>query len=191
MSFYPELDDLTPAELAQRFDGPPIDEGVVAYYQEIADKLGAAGALDALWKPRTEDDIPRARAAILGISRYDPDRPRVERWLRDQLDRAPDIVAQAIDGLAQIRATGAASAVVALASHADEYVRGAVVRFLVAIAPDAHWKMIERAAADSSHLVRENVADELAALKTDAARALRARLATDPHPGVRLAATTG
>jgi HEAT repeat protein len=84
----------------------------------------------------------------------------------------------------------ATPAIVALAEHPSEYVRGAVLRFLRKLAPEEAWPFLERAASDPHFIVRENAADEMGQLGDSRARPHLERLAADPHPHVRQAAET-
>jgi HEAT repeat protein len=193
VSVYPELDNLGVDELIALFDTAPLDgeEGAVAFYQEVADKLGTAGpnGVEQLWRATQKwTDVPRQRALILALSCHAEPTEELRGWIRERLDDDPDVAAEAIDALARIGDDEVRERVVKMYEHPSEYVRGAVVRYVCRRAPDEAWPLVERAAADPHFIVRENAADELAGLGDGRARPILERLAKDANSDVRQAA---
>jgi len=193
MSLYPELDGLNATEMQARFDGPPVDgaDSAATYYTEIAEQLGVLGELTFLWDRVGGGDEPHLRALVFALSRHEKDSARVRRWLVGLLaERRGAVLADVIDGLARVHEREVDDNVLRHGQDPSEYVRGAVLRYARNAVPERAFALLSAAAADPHFIVRENVADELAALRDPRGRAVLEGLKTDAHPHVRQAATS-
>ena len=131
------------------------------------------------------------RALMFALSRHEGNSARVKHWLRQMLsETSGDLLADVLDGLTRIHDVEVAMTVLALAHDHSEYVRGAVLRYARELVPTRAWMLLTAAASDAHYVVRENVADELAALRDPRSRSLLETLANDEHPHVRQAATS-
>jgi HEAT repeat protein len=136
-----------------------------------------------------EDDEPRLRAVMLGLTMARVDDPWVERFLLAHLgDRRPAVVMAVIDDLTALDALAAYDRVLALAGHRSPYVRGAVLRYLGTLFPDEARTLLLAGLRDRHFVVRESAIDALDEMEAvDAVDAIRPML-NDPHPHVRQAA---
>ncbi|MBI4493456.1 MAG: HEAT repeat domain-containing protein [Chloroflexi bacterium] len=184
------------ADLVKRFREPPPGdpEYSTVHYEEVALTIRSRGqeGIDFLLGELPGADAARTRAALLALT-YPPavGQPRVRQTLLAYLqDERPLVVAEAIDGLAELGAEEALGQVRALRDHPSPYVRGSVLRFLRRISPETALPELLARLGDPDFIVRENAIDELEEL--DAVEALPSirKLLSDPHPDVRRAAQT-
>ena len=164
MSLYTELDSLKLAELISRFQEPAPEgkEYAAAYYDEVAaliEEKGEAG-LKFLDSQLPIADKDRLGAILLALAT--PGHPLSKVMLLKYLhDKRPYIIVRAIDGLWRQGQSDASNEVLALRNHPDAWVRGAVLRFMRHIQPEAAVPILLEALQDPHYIVRENAIDEL------------------------------
>jgi HEAT repeat protein len=186
-----ELDGLNLNELEQQFEH---DGDYSTFYDEVAKYIAEQGApgLSYLKKVVEEDrmDVPQLRATIwiLGLQEENP-------WYREKLqtllkDPRELIVAEAVDGLARIKARDLSEHILQLRSHPSPYVRGSVLRYMSKLFPNEAPPMLIRALQDPHYIVRENAIDELDDLEYYQALPYIRPLLYNQHEDVRQAALT-
>lgn len=195
MSLYRELEQLNLAALIDRFHrpAPEGEEYAAVYYEEVASLIRRQGpeGVDFLWAEMNMADVPRLRAILFALTEPAKKDPRLQKSLLSYLKHEePSIVAQAVDGLARVRAKDALDTVWRLRDHPSPYVRGAVLRFLRQTDPDRALPALLEALKDPDFIVRENAADELGELHAVEAISDLRLAERDPHPDVREAART-
>ncbi len=168
MGFYPELDNLNLPQLIERFDGPPPDgpEYGTAFYQEVAslirqhDPAGLNFLLRELLK--RGEDTERLRGILLGLRFPLPESLDLRALLLPYLrDERPVVVADAVDGLAQVGTAEALDEVLPLRKHPSPYVRASVLRAVGQLPLERAWPMLREGLHDPDNLVRETALDEL------------------------------
>jgi HEAT repeat protein len=109
---------------------------------------------------RTE--VPQLRSAIWILGLQDEEDP----WYREKLqtllqDTRELIVAEAVDGLARIKARDLREKILQLRDHPSPYVRGSVLRYMSKLSPTEAPPMLIAALKDPHYIVKENAIDEL------------------------------
>ena len=157
-----ELEGLNLGELKQQFER---DGDYSTFYDEVAQSIAAQGApgLSYLKKVLEEDriDVPQLRATIwvLGLQEEGP-------WFREKLqtllhDSRELILAEAVDGLARIKARDLRENILQLLTHPSPYVRGSVLRYMSKLFPNDAPPLLIAALKDPHYIVKENAIDEL------------------------------
>jgi HEAT repeat protein len=195
MSAYPELDGLTLDELYTRFLGPPIDDPLyaVAYYGEVAYRIGQAGAQGVSFLVRALDDPyeARVRAAIGALGDLRSQAPEFQRRLLESLDESrPLVLMEAVDALAKLQYRAAKPRILALGAHTSPFVRSSVLRYESSLDGSAAVPDLVEAMLDPDPIVRQSAADELGNIGDPAALVPLQRLLNDPDPDTREAAQT-
>jgi HEAT repeats len=164
-----------------------------ATYEEVAARIGEHGNDGVRFlmdqANSVEVDEPRLRGVMLSLTMTRVGEPWVERFLLAHLgDRRPAVVMGAIDGLTAVYALAGHNRVPALATHRSPYVRGAVLRYVGALCPNAARTLLLAGLGDKHFVMRESAIDALDEMEAvDAVDAIRPML-NDPHPHVRAAA---
>lgn len=186
-----ELEGLNLDELKQQFE---YDGDYSTFYDEVAQSMVAQGTpgLSYLRKVVQEDrmDVPQLRAAIwiLGLQEEDPwYRGKLETLLHDSREL---IVAEAVDGLARIKARDLCEKILQLFVHPSPYVRGSVLRYMSKLFPSDAPPMLIAALKDPHYIVRENAIDELDDLEYYQALPDILPFLHDEHEDVRQAVET-
>jgi hypothetical protein len=192
MGYYTELDALSLGELEQRFER---DGDYDDYYEEVVQHIAAQGApgLSYLKKvvQEAQMNVPQLRAAIWILSLQEE-----ELWYREKLqillqDSRDLIVADAIDGLAVLKARDLSEKILQLYNHPSPYVKGSVLRYMSKLFPNEAPPMLIKALKDPHYIVRENAIDELDDLEYyQALPDIRALLQPGEHEDVIQAAET-
>ncbi len=162
MGYYTELENLSLSELEQRLES---DGDYDDFYEEVVQRIAAQGVpgLSYLRKVVEEAwmDVPQLRATIwvLGLQEEDP-------WYREKLqtllhDSRELIVAEAVDGLARIKARDLRENILQLLTHPSPYVRGSVLRYMSKLFPNDAPPLLIAALKDPHYIVKENAIDEL------------------------------
>jgi hypothetical protein len=157
-----ELEGLNLDELEQQFE---CNGDYSSFYDEVAQYIAAQGASGLFYLKNVveEDrmDVPQLRAAIwiLGLQEEDPwYREKLQTLLEDPRDL---IVAEAVDGLARIKARDLRDTILQLRDHPSPYVRGSVLRYMSKLFPKEAPPMLIAALKDPHYIVKENAIDEL------------------------------
>jgi HEAT repeat protein len=186
-----ELDGLNLDELKQQFER---NGDYSSFYDEVAQYIAAQGApgLSCLKKVVEEArmDVPQLRAAIwiLGLQEEDPwYREKLQTFLQDPREL---IVAEAVDGLARIKARDLHENILQLLTHPSPYVKGSVLRYMSELFPNEAPPMLIKALKDPHYIVRENAIDELDDLNYYQALPDIRPFLHDEHEHVREAAET-
>jgi hypothetical protein len=186
-----ELEGLNLGELEQQFER---DGDYSSFYDEVAQYIAAQGApgLSYLKNVVQEDqmDVPQLRAAIWILTPQEED-----SWYREKLqtllqDPRELIVAEAVDGLATLKARDLRGNILQLLTHPSPYVKGSVLRYMSKLFPHEAPPMLIKALKDPHYIVRENAIDELDDLNYYQALPDIRPLLHDQHEHVREAAET-
>ena len=195
MSFARELNGLSIEDLIERFEARPRawDGSAVLYYDEVADRLIAAGSEGRAAVLAHLDDsfLPRQQAAVAALAVA----PGVEDALLDKIvelleSPTPELVMTAIDALRHLGQTGFVDRVVAKKEHPSPLVRAAILRYLAEVEPSRAATIALERLDDPEQIVRQQAADVLGDLRVGSASERLERLVDDPHPHVRQAAAT-
>src|SRR5437868_1147590 len=129
MGYYTELETLNLDELEQRLER---DGNYDDYYQEVVVLIAAKGAPGMSYLKKVVEearmDVPQLCAAIWILSYEEKDtwyRERLQTLLQDPREQ---VLAAAIDGLAEIEARDLSERLLQLYAHPSPYVKGAVLR---------------------------------------------------------------
>jgi HEAT repeat protein len=186
-----DLEKESVEKLAERL-GQPLSSGEEDDfgYDDIAWALSKRGrlGLEALARYLDAPAEHAVRAAILGISVSLGGPEKYEARLVGFLDDPRDgVVKEALRALGHGRLLAARPKVEALARHASQHVRGAVLDYFADVDPDEGYERALEALRDPDIIVRECAADVLDDLgRPEAIPALEA-LVDDPAPDVRAA----
>jgi HEAT repeat protein len=198
MSFYPELDRLSLAELVDRWNDelPQAYEDANLYYDELANlsvgkgKAGRDYLGDYLASAMSHElGSARLGAALCFVPSPEDALPLGE-LLQYLHSSDAHVVSRTVWGLTQQREKDAIEEVLLLKSHPFPQVRGSVLEFLSKLYPELAKPFLLEALHDSSHIVRASAIDELDYLEAVESVADIKWLLTDSHPFVRQAAQT-
>jgi len=164
------------------------------FYDEVAQSMAELGepGLSYLRNVVQEDrmDVPQLRAAIWALGPLEEGpwyREKLHTLLRDS--REP-IVAEAVDGLVEIKARDLREKILQLYAHPSPYVRGSVLHYMSKLFQNDAPPMLIAALKDPHYIVRENAIDELDDLEYYPALPDIRPFLHDPHEDVRQAAET-
>jgi HEAT repeat protein len=194
MSFYPELDRLSLAELVDRWNGklPQAYEDANLYYDELANLIvgkGKAGRDYLVTAMSCEVDAARLGAVLCFVPSHEDALP-LGKLLQYLHSSDAHVVSRTVWGLTQQRGKDAVEEVLLLKSHPFPQVRGSVLEFLSKLYPELAKPFLLEALHDSSHIVRASAIDGLDYLEAVESVADIKQLLTDSHPFVRQAAQT-
>ena len=191
MGYYTELEALSLSELKQELER---DGDYDDFYEEVVQHIAAQGAAGLSYLKNVVEeariDVPQLRAAMWLFSLQEQDswyREKLQTFLHDSREL---IVAEAIDGLAYIKARDLRENILQLFTHPSPYVRGSVLRYMSKLFPDEAPPMLIKALKDPHYIVRENAIDELDDLEYDQALPDIVPFLHDEHEDVRQAAET-
>jgi len=195
---YPELNDLSLAELIERFWGSRPDEdddgdGVV-YYSEVTLRMREFGheGIEFLLNTANHCNLGQLRSILLALS-FSPriNDPRIDNLVEVCLDDSrPIIIADAIRALVYRGKAELVERVMSFQHHSCEYVRGSVLVFMRELYPQQSLPLLLDALHDPHYIVRESAVDELDELADVSTIPAIEPLLTDPEADVRQAAKT-
>jgi HEAT repeat protein len=186
-----DLEKESVEKLAQRLEQPlSSGEEDDFGYDDIAWALSKRGrlGLDVLARYLVAPAEHTVRAAILGISLSLGGPEKYEARLVGLLEDARDgVVKEAIRALGHGRLLSSRARIEALAGHASQHVRGAVLDYFAEVDPDEGYERAIAALRDPDIQVRECAVDLLDDLGRPEAIAALEALVDDPAPDVRAA----
>ena len=206
MGLYPELNNLSLAQLATCFRNvPPSEEGYeAAYLYEVAFRIRKQGepGNNSLWDELGDAGETELRALLFALtipsevpSDIHPLEPVMASRLQQKLilylsDERALVVAESIRGLCSLKQTSALERVLPLATHQSPYVRSSVLDYLIALFPELAIPRLLESLNDPHHIVQYTAIDGLDDLEVVEAIPLLRKLLVDEHPDVRDAAQT-
>jgi HEAT repeat protein len=206
MGLYPELNNLSLAQLATCFRNvPPSEEGHEAIYlSEVAFQIRKRGrpGNSFLWDELGDAGEAELRALLFALtfpSEGKPDIQPLEPVMASSLqqklilhlsDERAMVVAESIWGLCSLKQTAALERVLPLATHQSPYVRSSVLDYLIELFPELAIPRLLESLNDPHYIVRETAVDGLDVLDVVEAIPLLRKLLSDEHPDVRQAAQT-